>query len=294
MKVTSHDQTITLDITDRTSFEGNTKLEIGRGNQGIGFDPAQLGQLSDYLGEDGTLNIPGVGMFKPSEDFDYDGTINKLETALANAVAGDEGALDALKSLLGELGIGAELSELMVEFAAMGRQNALDQRLASREQAKDELLSQASATREAAVTQVVVAAATLAVSALTAGLSLSQAGKAGETSKQLGKLADEGGDNQAQVAAITNAATKTQLQNQAVTQGVGMIGQTFEGAGGLISGFQQAGGQVDAANAQMEQSNSDLSKKVMDDFEEIVRATIQFLKEMQQAETDLMASMTRV
>lgn len=294
MKVTSHDQNITLEITDRPTFEGKTKLEVGRGNQEIRFDPAQLGQLSDYLGEDGNLNIPGVGVFEPSANFDYEGAKNKLEAALANATAGGDGALDALKSLLGQMGIGDDLSTLMVEFAAMGRQNALDQRLASREQAKDELMSQAEATRAAAITQVVVAAVTLVVSVVTTGLSLNQASKAGETSKQLGKLADEGGENQAKVAEITNAAAKQQTQNQAWTQVVSSIGQTAEGAGGLASGLFQAGGQVDAANAQMEQSNSDLSKKVMDDFEEMVRATIQFLKEMQQAETDLMANMTRV
>lgn len=290
MKVTSNDQTVN---TDWGSFGDDKKVDVGRGTQGVGFDASQLGQLSDYLGEDGILNIPGVGVFEPSDDFDYEGTLNKLQTALADAMAGDDGALDALKSLLGELGIGDDLSTLMVEFAAMGRQNALDQRLASREQAKSELLSQAATTRTAAVTQAIVAGLALAVSILSAGVSIGGAKAASESADEVADVVAKGGD-QAQLSMINTAATATQASNQATTQVISVVGQLAQGIGGVVSGNIQADGQVDAANAQMEQSNSDLAKKVMDDFEEIVRATIQFLKEMQQAETDLMASMTRV
>lgn len=279
--------------TDRAGFETKEKVKVGGGNQTIGFDPTKLGNLKDYLGDDGILRIPNVGDFSPSDDFDYAGTLQKLETALGDVMAGADGALDALKSLLGELGIGDDLSTLIVEFAAMGRQNALDQRLASREQAKSELLSQAATTRTAAVTQAIVAGVALAVSILSAGVSVGGAKAASASADEVADVVAQGGD-QAQLAMINTAATATQASNQATTQVINTFGQLAQGVGGVVSGNIQADGQVDAANAQMEQSNSDLSKKVMDDFEEIVRATIQFLKEMQQAETDLMANMTRV
>lgn len=268
----------------------NTKT-VDLGLVSVEFDPAVLLQNGGVPPEDFMANLAALEGAFVNEGLDFGEAMEKFNAALQDVQAG--GALEALQSLLGELGIGTDLSELMVEFAAMGRQNALDQRLASREQAKDELMSQADTTRTAAVTQAIVAGVAFVASVASFGVSVGGAKAASKTADAVADAVASGGD-QATLAALNTSAAATQASNQAATQAINMTGQLAQGTGSVISGNVQADGQVDAANAQIEQSNSDLAKKVMDDFEEIVRATIQFLKEMQQAETDLMANMTRV
>jgi hypothetical protein len=302
MRINQANSDFTLSITDRPTDAGPEKVTTGSGTAATGLDPEKISALSAHLDTlgiegsvdaEGVLRLPGVGEFTLGDDFDVEQTMAKISGLIGDDGLSTADALDALKSLLGEMGIGDDLATLMVEFAAMGRQNALDQRLASREQAKAELLSQAQTTRTAAVTQAIVAGVSLVASIASAGVSYGGAKAASKSADEVADAAAKGG-NEAQIAAMNAATTAKQATTQTATQAINMTGQLAQGTGGVISGNIQADGQVDAANAQMEQSNSDLAKKVMDDFEEIVRATIQFLKEMQQAETELMANMTRV
>lgn len=236
-----------------------------------------------------------------------------------------------IAKLIGSLvGTFDDLSELLVKFAAMGRQNALDQRLEARDAAKGNMMGEAAEIREAAQKQItgaiismVVAVVTAAISIAAAGLSIQGAAGATKAAGKAGEVADEaaqaakiagrtGGEagkhigRQADALNVQAQQLASQVQQISTkAQALSGIAQTISQLATSIAGgtktildsaamVDQAEGKEMAAQAQEDQSNSDLAKKVMDDLEEMIRAAIQFLKEMQRAEVDLMANMTRV
>ncbi len=254
------------------------------------------------------------------------------EQSLTDAIeSGDTAKISqSIADFLAEIGGDDVLAKLMIEFAAMGRQQALDSRLQARENARSQLMGQAAETREAAdkalAGAIIAGVISIVASVVSIGGGISQLGKAKEMVK-LSSQADtatqaanqassfsKGADGASKVGAekmaasyeATAKAANTSLNTlQSGAQGTQMLVQGISGLvnalaqmikGGLDAGakMDEARGQEMAADAQIEQSNSDLAKKVMDELEELIRTAIQFIKEMKQAEADLMQSMTRV
>lgn len=257
---------------------------------------------------------------------------------------GEKEFLKALNSIAGSTD---ELAALLIKFANMSRQDALDQRLQSRAAARGDLEAQADETREAALKNLIGAVVSAAIAVVSAFISIkgatssvknsAQAYDATKQSTAMNKTADDMKIDAAQTKKIaTNAETsgssaaptlkadaktskleadkvgqdatakqaeagekqvKAQAEGtraQALTQALGAISQVAGKALEYSAALDQAEGQEKAAKAQDEQANSDIAKKFMDDIEEMVKSTMRFLKEMQTAETDLMANMTRV
>lgn len=240
-----------------------------------------------------------------------------------------------------------ELGELLIKFANMSRQDALDNRLQARAAARGDLEAQAENTREAAAKQLIAAVVTFVVSVVSAAVALKGAGSAVKNSGEAKQMTDQANAMNKQANSMSKDAAQTskiatnaeksgsavapQLKNQATNQKMDAdslrsdassvqagaqhnqiksqteatktqaLTQVFGAFGTAVSkgveysaAEDTAQGQEFAAKATEEQSNSDIAKKFMDDIEELVKSTIRFLKEMQSAETDLMANMTRV
>ncbi|WP_417277784.1 hypothetical protein [Celeribacter sp.] len=260
------------------------------------FESALLNN-GNRAGQDGAAGGAGAewgtsDLFSDPNDFDLNGSFGRLEAAAEKLTQAGMDPLEVLNELLGELGAAEDLAALMIEFASMGRQNALDQRLSARDQARADLEGQAQTMREAAVTQLVVSVVSTAAAVGASVVSFKGAGQAG-------KLAGAAKDASMEGASEMSTALNTQAQNvstraQAVSGLINAGSSAGEGGGSMISKNIEAGGQELAAKAQTEQSNAELGKSVMDDFKDLVRSIIQFLKDQQQAEIDRMATTTRI
>lgn len=313
-------------------------IEQGDGPRGARGTGGGIGGLG------GQGNIPDAGGLGGSNrtggtegGFTVQNDANTPESSTAEAnlqkalESGDTAKIaQSIADFLAEIGGDDALAKLMIEFAAMGRQQALDSRLQARENARSQLMGQAAETRQAAtkalIGAVIAGVVSIVASVVSIGGGISQLGKA----KDMVKLANQadtatqaanqassfskGADGAAKVGAekmaasyeATAKAANTSLNTlQSGAQGTQMLVQGISGLvnalaqmikGGLDAGakLDEAKGQEMAADAQIEQSNSDLAKKVMDELEELIRTAIQFIKEMKAAEADLMQSMTRV
>lgn len=328
-------------------------MKIGGGQnipgQGMGVDQTEgprgkreAGGGIGGLGGQG--NIPEAGGFSGARGaggteggFSVQTEANPPETAKAEAnlqqalESGDSAKIaQSIADFLAEIGGDDVLAKLMIEFAAMGRQQALDARLQARENARSQLMGQAEETRQAAdkalAGAIIAGVISIVASVVSIAGGVSQLGKAKEMVK-LANQADTASAAASQASSFSKGAegatktaakemsdlykqtansANTSLQTlQAGAQGTQMLVQGVSGLvnalaqmikGGLDAGakMDEAKGQEMAADAQIEQSNSDLAKKVMDELEELIRTAIQFIKEMKQAEADLMQSMTRV
>ncbi len=215
-----------------------------------------------------------------------------------------------------------KLATLIMEFASMSRQNALDVRLAARAQARSELEGQASETREAAQKALIAAAVSFAFAVVSAVISIGSAvssiGKIKEglastkdaiqtqkiadgiTGNGLGDLANKSklnhiaeGMQKSGDAAIKLGDARSQL-GQAISGLMNAVGKLSEGILQGMSKYDEARGQELAAAAQDSQANADFAKQFMDELQEMLNAAMQFLKEMAQAETDMMATASRL
>lgn len=226
----------------------------------------------------------------------------------------------ALKTLLAAVRDPDMLSKLMVEMSSMSRQNALDARLNARSQARSELEGQAAETRESAQKMMISAIVGMVLAVVSAVISIAGAAKSISATKntaghvkdsiQANKIMDNAGDG-------LSDAGKMKLSHQAAgSEALGKISQAkadsmtqLTGAlAGLSNAFKsmsegilnseakkdEAQGQMLAAAAQDSQANADMAKQFMDELEEMIRTAIQFLKDMQQAETDMMATASRL
>ncbi|MFN3146694.1 MAG: hypothetical protein ACE368_16310 [Paracoccaceae bacterium] len=148
-------------------------MKIGGGQnipgQGMGLDQTEgprgkreAGGGIGGLGGQG--NIPEAGGFSGARGaggteggFSVQNEANPPETAKAEAnlqqalESGDSAKIaQSIADFLAEIGGDDVLAKLMIEFAAMGRQQALDARLQARENARSQLMGQAEETRQAA------------------------------------------------------------------------------------------------------------------------------------------------
>ena len=108
----------------------------------------------------------------------------KAGTRLGDALPKLAEALKAFAELLKSVRDPDMLATLMVEFSGMQRQQALDQRLASRDAAKSQLEGQAAETREAAIKEIAAAAVSLVMAVVSFAVSVGGAAKMGKEVKE--------------------------------------------------------------------------------------------------------------
>lgn len=267
------------------------QTQEAEGAQATGLGTIDGGGSAPILPQFEATQSTGAAFDTP-ENFDLGESLGRLQSAIEQMISSGADPMEVLNGILGEMGASQDLGALLIEFAAMGRQNALDQRMNARDQARSDLEGQAETMRVSAVTQLVVSVVSVAASAVSAGVSFAGAAKAGKIAAD---AAETGANGATEAATALNTKAQTvAAKSQSVSGMIGLSNTSGEATGGMITKNVEADGQELAAKSQTEQSNADLAKTVMDDFKELVRSIIQFLKDMQQSEVDRMAMTTRV
>jgi hypothetical protein len=210
------------------------------------------------------------------------------------------------------------LAELMIKFSTMGRQQALDARLAARAEARAQLEGQAGETRDAADKMKTGAWVSFALAAASALVSIGSAASAVKSLNSVKSLNKQTFDLDFQAnAPMTNSAAKqgtaalsknTGRQADAALQAMQIQTAGAQGLAKLSDAGGQAGaghlqanakkdeadGQMMAAAAQDSQAQADFAKQQMDDMKEMMKTAMEFIKELNRLETELMANFTRL
>lgn len=205
--------------------------------------------------------------------FDVDGALDRIETLVSTVT--DFAAM--LPSALGRSVLDL-LSRALVEMAADQRKNALESRLNARDAAKTELLNQAQTMRDdaAKIMAGAIVAAVLQIAA--AGLSI------GMSSAALGKVG--AGENlKAEILNTIGGALKS-IGDAAANA----INSSLQAAAKL----DQAQGSEHAAEAEEIKAKGDLAKELGDAMEDMIKAIINFLKELKDAQAEQMRSLTKL
>lgn len=243
-------------------------------------------------------------------------------------------ALERIQNLLSGIRSDSILGALLIQFASMARDQALDDRLNARDQAQTELKTAAKEVADAAqkafnsaVTMAVVGIVAAAASFAASGASgfelkgMTKGVKDLDSLKGLAKNADEMADAMDAVGDTARsktfrdmadewrtdaAAVDVKMKQQHMKAEIGHeIGQvTNQGA---QSGAKMGTAQEDReaaldeqdkleaqARASLAESEVELDAGLQTELLEMIRATLEFIKSQNQAEADLMASMTRV
>lgn len=193
------------------------------------------------------------------------------------------------------------LARLMVEQAGQQRKDALAERLAAREQAKSDLMDQASKMKEAAdklvsgalqnmIISIVTSLASAALSVVSAakatqGLSSAKDAKGLTDGAQQAKLGVAGGHN-----ALGQAWGGGSQAVGTLGGGIGNYAQTLEQSD---SKKLEAEGSMKAAEAQYAQGQADIKKEMQDALNQMIQSIINFIKEMKEAEVNMMQAITR-
>lgn len=201
------------------------------------------------------------------------------------------------------------LIRAFIETVAEQRKEALESRLEARETAKGELLKQAGDMKEAAkkmmdgaitaiVFTVVMSALSLVGSAISFGKGLSQAKDIKGALKGLDGL--EGDDLKTAHKALDALASKGATWGNVGT-GAGTAGSLGQGISSSASSITQAQakeieakGSISAAEAQNQQAVGDMKKEVQQSMDEMIKAIINFLKELRESEANHMQALTKV
>lgn len=217
------------------------------------------------------------------------------------------------------------LARVMIEQASEQRKNALNDRLAAREMAKSELLSQAKAMRDEAdtlasssktamIVSVVMASVSIVAGAISMGSSIASAArgaKAVTAAREGMEAGNEGGTKVLSKAEIIAKSMKAPEQDKgarvlgSIGSGSGSIGQGSGQLGQGVSGYYSTQGQADAKNkeaegsvhaaqAQETQAKGDLRKEQQQALDGMMQSIIQFLKDLQEAKAQQMQALTRV
>lgn len=301
------------------------------------FTPQQSDQVANTTNTQGTGaglggvdgKLPDAGQFlrqfgldaffqPPAQPANTDAATTRAEGALDNLSQAE--IEDLAKKILSAFRDPDALGRLMVEFAAMSRQNALDERLSARASARAELEGQAGEMRSAAAKMMAAAIVSFVIAVVMAVVSVVSAVKAvksaaaaeSQVKQSIGDQAKAdkfaaAGDTQkaSQLSHSADAAKsqadlinrKAEAMNQlmnAVTGFLGGISKGIEGSLNAQAKIDEAKGVERSAAAQDAQAEADMAKKFMEELEELIRATIQFLKQMQDAEADMMATASRL
>ncbi|MCP8939516.1 hypothetical protein NK718_13400 [Alsobacter sp. SYSU M60028] len=200
------------------------------------------------------------------------------------AVAGKvKQALQLLTDGAGKLDIAA----LAVMLAASQRRNALDDRMNARQMAQSSLQSEAGKIEEAAqkeLTAAIVSLVTSVVSAVASIMGTVGSIKAGVTTG--------GGAGEAVTRPMTSAEKLAQL-GQLVKDVTEKAGKAQEGITSSVAKMDEAQAKRMAANAQAHEGRAERAKEIEQALEDFMKAIVNFLKEMADAKTELMQSLTR-
>lgn len=295
---------------------------VGGGVSGTGGTPVPTG-----TGQNTNVGLPrsGGGSEPPQ---DLDGSKRSLTNALKDNLKEASAVLDKLISALRDP---SKLAALLIEMNEMQRQNALDQRLASRDAAKSQLEGQAAETREAAVKELAAAAVGMAMSVVSFAVSAIGAGKMGaeaKTAGKAGKTAEEFkeavADLKSKLPSVTDPAKRSQMEGviskleaqagkfdniassgfrevdrlnmltQAVNSLVKGMSEGIEGILRATAKMDEATGQMMAANAEDLRADGDAIKTFTDGIDELLRAALEFISKLADAEVELMASASRL
>lgn len=209
-------------------------------------------------------------------EVDVTSALNNLEGALD----GLEGAADLLAQIFSGSTIDL-LSRALVEMAGEQRKQALESRLAAREAAKTQLEGQADAMRDAAAKMIAGAIVAAVLQIVAAAVSI------GASMGALGAL-KTGGDIGRGTADAYNAIG-------GALKGIG------DAAANAFNSSLQAAAKIDdaegtdlAAEAEQSKATGDLAKEVQDAVTEMIRAIINFLKELKDTQAQQMQSLTRL
>lgn len=263
----------------------------------------------------GVATIAPSGTTAPRDIAASSDRLDSVLSTISDPSVPIEERMAALKSLVNDPGL---LAELIIKFATMSREQALDARLSARDQARAQLEGQASETREAAAKAITAAVINFAVSVASAVISIGSAKQGLKALKEVDGLntnalkfntqssqlarGEEGMGKAGALGKYYDAETSSALQKSqhltAIHQGVAKL---FEASGQLMSGvldgaskIDEAQGQELAAAAQDNQAMADFAKKQMEDMEELLKAAKEFMKELNRLESELMANFTRL
>ncbi len=280
-------------------------------------------------------------------------TDSKTGARLEDAAANLKDTMKTLNDLIKALRDPDQLATLLVEFTGLQRQQALDQRLASRDVAKAQLEGQAAETREAAVKEIAAAAVALVMAVVSFVVSVVgavkmagdvkdgiDAGKgAMEAEKKMGDLEKDVSDVGKQISEVkklpdsdptkagklddlakqqedlTTQLKETKMESKSLGRDAEAsfkkadITMTYtraidglvKGLGDAVSGtlratakFDDAQGQVLAANAEDTKADADALKSFMDAIDDLIRTALEFISKINDAEVELMASASRL
>lgn len=217
------------------------------------------------------------------------------------------------------------LARIMIEQASEQRQNALNDRLNAREQAKGELLNQAGQMDKAAAKMIEGATTALITGLVAAGLqvlastislvgsikSFNAMGAAQQQTQKamddaVGKVMDEAAKkalDQSLAAtkqifdtaqALGGVFTAVGQLGSAAGQGINAAGTSTDSKAQAEAKKMEAEGSRDAAEAQESQQVADNKKQMEEALNDMIKQVINFLKELREAEVDAMRSLTKV
>lgn len=242
-------------------------------------------------------------------------------------------AVDAIVNFVSVGDLESFMGKVMIKQAHEEEKNALDTRLASRQEAKADLLSQASKMHEEATKMRTGAIISLVVAVVSAAVTLGFAGASmSKSNSAMGEIKGMSGSSEA--GPMEEAPTGIKDDNELVAldepgpeqvkvdmdkqvslakinilnsqgQALGSVGGAFNALGGALAGavnsFAQADakdieaeGAVDAANAQETQAIGDHLKEIQGALQNLIDKVIQFLKDLQDTKAQAMQSMTKV
>jgi hypothetical protein len=243
-----------------------------------------------------------------------------------------EDAIKLLNNLIKSLRDPDQLAALLIEMNDMQRQNALDQRLSSRDTAKSQLEGQAAEMREAAVKELASAAVAVVMSVVTFAVSLGgtlkmgseikdgakagqKAGEIGDKVSQFKDIAQKGGLSPEMTQKLTTkiesieagmkqfdnasnasfrTADKINLLTQAVSGLLRGMTEALEGNLRAAGKMDDAQGQVLAANAEDNKADADSIKSYMDAIDDLLKSALDFIQKLNDAEVEMMASASRL
>lgn len=287
-----------------------------QGTQGTG-NTQGTGTGSGVLGSTGN-GAPVGGTEPPPASPPPVLTAEELEEAISRLqqLFASSNSAEVIMSLIGKL---------MIEQAQSQRESALNNRLNAREEAKGQLLDQASQMDKAAAEMVSGAIVSLVMTVVASAIAIAGAGLSlkssfGGTQAKI-EAANKAGADYAggmmkagmsptgavtaggQVAKDTLGKTVTNLDKFGML--ANQIGQAvsniLSAGGGLgkamyeaASKEAEADGARLAAQAQDTQADADMAKEIQSALDEMLKAIINFLKELREAEANQMQALTRV
>lgn len=312
---------------DRTSTQGTQGTSgVATTGSGISGQTGGVGGVptGSQTGGVASTNTSGT---QPSNTGQAQRRVGEAQTNAADT-------LRALNDLISSLRDPDQLAALLIEMNNLQRQQALDQRLASRDTAKAQMEGQAAEMRDAAIKEIASAAVAVVMAVVSFAVSMVGAMKMGkETSsaidagKQAGEITDKISGLQSRIAKVADklgddalkqldnkmsdmqalatkagrtmdaAFRKSDLINtytQAANSLIKGIGEGLEGTLRGLGKMDDAQGQILAANAEDTKADADQIKEFMNSIDELLKAALEFMQKLNDAEVELMASASRL